>query len=115
MRGERDHDNYGLTHTIRYILVDEEMRQKLLKIYKTSCRSCLESQLEKVVTLGESPLANNLLDSTDDKAELNPLEMDYCPNCHNCQLSVVVPPEEMFDHYLYVSSTSNKFVNTKEV
>ena len=110
VRGERDHDNYGLTHTIRYILVDEEMRQKLLKIYKTSCRSCLESQLEKVVTLGESPLANNLLDSTDDKAELYPLEMDYCPNCHNCQLSVVVPPEEMFDHYLYVSSTSNKFV-----
>ena len=41
--------------------------------------------------------------------------MNYCPECHNCQLSVVVPPEEMFDNYLYVSSTSSKFVNHFEV
>ena len=35
--------------------------------------------------------------------------MKYCSECHNCQLSVVVPPEEMFDNYLYVSSTSSVF------
>ena len=29
VRGERDHQNYGLTHTVPYILVDEEMRKKL--------------------------------------------------------------------------------------
>ena len=35
--------------------------------------------------------------------------MNYCPKCHNCQLSVSVPPEKMFDNYLYVSSTAASF------
>jgi nucleoside-diphosphate-sugar epimerase len=110
IRGERDHDNYGLTHTIPYQLVNEGMRVKLLNTYKVACRACLKNKLERVVSLGESPLANNLLNGTNEKAETFPLEVDYCTNCHNCQLSVVVPPEKMFDNYLYVSSTSDKFV-----
>jgi 2-polyprenyl-3-methyl-5-hydroxy-6-metoxy-1,4-benzoquinol methylase len=56
-----------------------------------------------------SPLANNLLNSKEDKDELFPLEMNYCPDSHNCQLSYVVPAEKMFDHYLYVSSTTKSF------
>lgn len=110
VRGERNHENYGLTHTMPYVLVDENMRKKLLDTYKTSCRSCLGNNLEKAISLGESPLANNLLDNINEKAEVYPLQMDYCTDCHNCQLSVVVPPEKMFDHYLYVSSTSSSFV-----
>ena len=110
VRGERDHENYGLTHTIPYILVDEPMRKKLLDIYKTSCRSCLGNNLQKAISLGESPLANNLLNNKEEQAEVYPLQMDYCADCHNCQLSVVAPPEKMFDHYLYVSSTSKNFV-----
>ena len=35
--------------------------------------------------------------------------MNYCENCHNCQLSVAVKAEKMFSHYLYTSSTSTKF------
>ena len=38
-----------------------------------------------------------------------PLEMMYCPESHNCQLSYVVPAGKMFDHYLYVSSTAKSF------
>ena len=110
VRGEREHENYGVTHTIPYELVDENEKQKLLQIYKTSCRSCGNVHLERVVSLGASPLANSLTDSKNEKSTTYPLEMNYCPQCHNCQLSVVVPPEEMFDDYLYVSSTSNKFV-----
>jgi len=30
----------------------------------------------------------------------------YCDNCHLCQLSYVVPPEQMFKHYLFVTSTT---------
>ena len=56
-----------------------------------------------------SPLANNLLSSEEEKDELFPLEIMYCPNSHNCQLSYVVPSKKMFDHYLYVSSTSKSF------
>ena len=110
VRGEREHENYGVTHTIPYELVDENEKQKLLQIYKTSCRSCDNVHLERVVSLGASPLANNLTDSKNEKSTTYPLEMNYCPKCHNCQLSVLVPPEEMFDNYLYVSSTSSKFV-----
>lgn len=115
VRGEREHKNYGITHTIPYKLVDDEMRDRLLSTYKTSCRSCGNIHLERCVSLGTSPLANNLVDSIDEQVVVYPLEMNYCPECHNCQLSVVVPPEEMFDNYLYVSSTSSKFVNHFEV
>ena len=110
VRGEREHKNYGITHTIPYELVDDELRDRLLSTYKTSCRSCGNTHFERCVSLGTSPLANNLVDSPDENITTYPLEMNYCTECHNCQLSVVVPPEEMFDNYLYVSSTSSKFV-----
>ena len=76
---------------------------------KTTCRGCKGEDLKLVLSLGQSPLANNLLTSLDDKDELYPLELMYCPNCHNCQLSYVVPSEKLFDHYLYVSSTTKSF------
>ena len=37
--------------------------------------------------------------------------LNYCMQCSNSQLSVVVPPEKMFDEYLYLSSTSQQFKN----
>jgi hypothetical protein len=109
VRGEREHENYGVTHTLPYILVDENMRDNLLKTYQTKCRSCGNIHLDRVVSLGTSPLANNLKNSETEYSEVYPLEVNYCSNCHNCQLSVVVSPEKMFDNYLYVSSTASTF------
>ena len=109
VRGEREHENYGITHTLPYPLVLDEERKQLLKNYKFKCRSCENSQLRRVVSLGYQPLANNLLKSKNGKDELYPLEVNYCPNCHNCQLSVVVDPKKMFSNYLYLSSTSKVF------
>ena len=54
---------------------------------KITCRGCNSTNLKSVISLGLSPLANNLLNSLEEKDELYPLEMVYCPNCHNCQLS----------------------------
>ena len=105
VNGEREHDNFG-KHTIPYELVDERMRVELLENYKPECRSCGNSRLECVVSLGNSPLANNLLEDENQEDELYPLQMNYCPECHNCQLSHSVPREKMFDQYLYVSSTT---------
>ena len=31
VRGEREHKNYGITHTIPYVLVDEELRKEIIK------------------------------------------------------------------------------------
>ena len=109
VRGEREHENYGVTHTKRYILVNEEERKLLLDNYKLDCRSCGKTNLKRVISLGYQPLANNLLNKQDSKCELYPLEMNYCLDCHNCQLSVVVDPKKMFSNYLYLSSTSKLF------
>lgn len=108
VNGEREHDNYG-KHTLPYELVDERMRVELLENYKAECRCCGNTRLECVVSLGNSPLANNLLNDENQEDELYPLQMNYCPNCHNVQLSHSVPREKMFNEYLYVSSTTDVF------
>jgi len=109
VRGEREHENYGVTHTKRYVLVKEDEKNLLMNSYKFDCRSCGKTNLKRVVSLGYQPLANNLLNKKDAKCELYPLEMNYCKDCHNCQLSVVVDPRKMFSNYLYLSSTSLTF------
>ncbi|MDB9795925.1 NAD-dependent epimerase/dehydratase family protein [Pelagibacteraceae bacterium] len=111
VRGEREHDNYGITHTIKHVFVDEKERDMLVNCYKFDCRSCGNINLKRVISLGYQPLANNLLNKKEEKCELYPLEMNYCPNCYNCQLSVCVDPKKMFSNYLYTSSTSSSFRN----
>ena len=109
VRGERDHENYGITHTIKHVFVDEKEKNLLLENYKFDCRSCGNLNLKRVVSLGYQPLANNLLNKKEEKCELYPLEVNYCDKCHNCQLSVSVNPKKMFSNYLYTSSTSKVF------
>ena len=109
VRGERDHENYGITHTIKHVFVDEKEKNLLLECYKFDCRSCENTDLKRVVSLGYQPLANNLLKNSKEQCELYPLEVNYCSKCHNCQLSVSVNPKKMFSNYLYTSSTSKKF------
>jgi nucleoside-diphosphate-sugar epimerase len=111
VRGERDHENYGITHTIKHVFVDEKEKNLLLECYKFDCRSCGSFDLKRVVSLGYQPLANNLLKKENEKCELYPLEVNYCSKCHNCQLSVSVDPKKMFANYLYTSSTSKLFRN----
>ena len=111
VRGERDHENYGITHTVRHVFVDEKEKNLLMGCYKFDCRSCGNTDLKRVVSLGYQPLANNLLKKQNEKCELYPLEMNYCSKCHNCQLSVSVDPKKMFSNYLYTSSTSKVFRN----
>ena len=109
VRGERDHENYGITHTIKHVFVDEKEKNLLLECYKFECRSCGNTDLKRVVSLGYQPLANNLINKKDEKHDLYPLEVNYCKKCHNCQLSVAVDPKKMFSNYLYTSSTSKVF------
>ncbi|MDO8563588.1 MAG: NAD-dependent epimerase/dehydratase family protein [Nanoarchaeota archaeon] len=74
------------------------------------CRICNNSALKTVLSLGKTPLANNLLSESElNKEELFPLELMYCNSCHLCQLSYVTPPEKLFKHYVYVTSTTETF------
>ncbi len=107
VRGEREHENYGITHTYPYVLVDDKNKNNILKYYKFECRCCGNIKLKRVISLGMQPLANNLLSKKNQICEKYPLEVNYCPQCHNCQLSVAVEEKKMFDNYLYLSSVSN--------
>ena len=110
VRGEREHENYGLTHTIKNILVDEDFRLQIMNSYKVDCRVCKSTDLESIISLGKVPLANNLIENQNQKIETFPLELFKCNSCNNCQLSYNVDYKLMFDHYLYTSSTSKTFV-----
>ena len=112
VRGEREHDNYGITHTIKHVFVDEKEKKLLLKHINLIVSCCGNEKLKRVLSLGYQPLANNLLKKKDEKPELYPLELNYCGKCHvKCQLSVTVDAKKMFSNYLYLSSTS-KFLET---
>ena len=47
VRGE-DHENYGITHTIKHVFVDEDEKNLLLKCYKFDCRSCGKQILKEL-------------------------------------------------------------------
>lgn len=108
VNGERDHKNYGTTHTLKYNLVNENLSELLINTYKTECRVC-SGGLNHYLSLGFSPLANNLISDKNESVESYPLDLNFCKQCFNSQLSVVVPPKKMFNNYLYLSSTSEKF------
>lgn len=108
VNGERQHKNYGTTHTLKYNLVNEKQGEILLDSYKTNCRVCGEN-LNHYLSLGLSPLANNLNQTETELNDLYPLDLNFCKNCYNSQLSVAVPAKKMFDNYVYLSSTSKKF------
>ena len=38
VNGEREHENYGMTHTLKFELVDRQLGDLLIKSYKTDCR-----------------------------------------------------------------------------
>ena len=108
VNGEREHKNYGTTHTLKYDLVDTNLGKDLINSYKTVCRVC-GGGLSHYLSLGLSPLANSLNNKKDSDNDLFPLDLNFCKKCSNSQLSVAVPPEKMFKDYVYLSSTSKQF------
>lgn len=78
----------------------------------TGCRSCGATQLESVLSFGRTPLANALLRAEDlERPEPTfPLDLVFCPACALVQITETVPPEQLFSHYLYLSSFSDTMV-----
>lgn len=72
------------------------------------CRVCGTPLPEPFLDLGEMPLANSFLSSPKEfpREKSYPLAVCCCPRCSLVQLNFVVPPEILYRHYLYVSSTS---------
>lgn len=80
---------------------------------RSTCRICGGERLTKVWSFGETPLANSYLkpEEVGKREELFvPLDIYFCGDCYLVQMLDVVSPHALFDHYLYVSSTSPIFV-----
>ncbi len=81
------------------------------------CRSCGQSDLQMVLSLGSMPLANALVtaEQLDQPESTYPLELAFCPNCSLVQITETVPPEELFREYLYFSSFSDTMLRHAQV
>ena len=75
----------------------------------TQCRLCRTALPEPFLDLGETPLANSFPASPAEfAAEARyPLAVSGCPTCGLVQLTYVVPAEQLYRDYIYVSSTSD--------
>lgn len=80
------------------------------------CRSCGSEHPELVLSLGRTPLANALLTAEElDRPEATfPLDLVFCPGCSLVQIAETVPPEQLFGHYLYLSSFADTMLRSAE-
>ncbi len=76
----------------------------------TNCRGCGDPNFEVFLDLGETPLADALVEAEnlDGPEERFPLEVAFCEVCSLVQITEDVDPEKLFvDNYLYFSSFSD--------
>jgi SAM-dependent methyltransferase len=78
-----------------------------------SCILCSSPEVEEFLDLGKTALANQFLraDQINGKEPRYPLRVGFCHGCGHVQLTESVPPAEMFDNYLYISSASDTLKN----
>lgn len=84
---------------------------QLTALYTTesSCRSCGATNLEDILDLGTTPLADRLMTEArlQEKEPFCPLTLAFCPHCTLVQIRETVKPEILFcDDYPYYSSVS---------
>ena len=73
------------------------------------CRACRSSDLQTILSLGNTPLANALLtaEQLGHPEEMFPLDLVFCPDCTLVQITETVPAEKLFRNYFYFSSFSD--------
>ena len=73
------------------------------------CRTCQSTDIDLVLDLGLSPIANRYITSSDFMDELvYPLAIAICNNCKIVQTTETLPRESIFEeNYAYFSSTSS--------
>jgi len=82
------------------------------------CRSCGQTNLLPILSLGCTPLANALLtaEQLSQPEQTYPLDQVFCPACTLVQITETVPPEQLFREYLYFSSFAETVLqNAREI
>jgi SAM-dependent methyltransferase len=92
-------------------LLQAEIEDRTSAIYTniTACRSCGESGLQPVLSLGSTPLADALLTAGQlgEPEYIVPLDVLFCPTCSLLQIAQTVDPSILFCRsYPYFSSVS---------
>lgn len=78
------------------------------------CRGCDSQKLSKVLSLGNLPIANELIKEVNSLVEEFPLELSICRNCGLGQVGDVVSRGRLFNDYRYLSSVSQSFLRHAE-
>ncbi len=74
------------------------------------CRSC-NNEIQTFFSLGMMPLVNSFLAKDELKKEKKyELAVAFCPKCYLVQLTKTISPEELFEDYIYFSSTSQTII-----
>ena len=82
-------------------------RSPFSAFHRTTCRICGSDSLYPYINLGDQPPSNCFISSSEiPKEKTFPLIVNLCRDCGLSQLSLVVSSENIFDDYLYLSSTS---------
>lgn len=72
------------------------------------CRSCGSPGLRLFLSLGDTPLADALVEPGRQEEDRYPLDVAFCEACSLVQILEEVPPEKLFvENYLYFSSVSD--------
>lgn len=74
---------------------------------RTSCRLCGDVDLELVLALNPTPLANAFVDKTKVSTvdPLFPIDVHQCNGCSHVQLLDIIEPNTLFADYVYASGT----------
>ena len=82
-------------------------------VTRTPCMLCRAPEVEEFLDLGATALANQFLAAAEinDDEPKYPLRVGFCHACRHVQLTESVPPREMFENYLYISSASDTLKN----
>ena len=80
--------------------------------HRSNCRLCNSKQVIKIFDLGEMPLAGNFLSKNEiGKEKKYPLRVFFCKNCSLVQVLDIIPKEELFTKYFYLSSVTKTLSN----
>lgn len=87
---------------------------KAIKVDRiVACRGCGNTDFQDVLSLGDMPLANALLnlEQLASPEPTYPLEVVFCRTCSLVQITCEIPPDDLFSDYLYFSSNSSTMVD----
>ena len=87
----------------------------LFKINKL-CRLCKSSKLNKIVSIGDSPISEKYSEKKDKekKQQLVPLDLYLCNDCFHVQLIHVVNPDYLWSNFTFKTSRNKKIANHYE-